>query len=253
MSTVQSIERAMNIINLLSKNPKGLGITEIHHELELPTTTIHRILSTLGKNNVVVKNGETDKYSLGLYFLQISSGILDNLDVRSVARPFLETLRDTTGEVIHLCIQEEGEAVYIDKFESTQKIRIASQVGYRALLHCTGVGKMLLAGMEIDEVKDIINVKGLPKFTENTITDYESLIQHLQGVREQGYSIDNLEHEETIRCIAAPVFNFRGETIAGISIAGPAERVTMDRVENELRPLILEKSKEISKALGYFE
>ncbi|MDT8860353.1 IclR family transcriptional regulator [Alkalihalobacillus sp. MEB130] len=251
MSTVQSIERAMKILELLSKKPKGLGVTEIHNELELPTTTIHRILSTLAKYNVVVKESDTDKYSLGLYLLHLTSSILENMDIRMVARPFLEELRDETNEVIHLCIHEEGEAVYIDKVENTQKIRISSQVGYRALMHCTGVGKALLAGMSEESVREIINKKGLPKFTETTITDYEVLIDHLKIIRERGYSIDELEHEENIRCIAAPIFDFQGEVIAGISIAGPSSRVTRERVERELVPIILEKSKRISEALGY--
>ncbi len=251
MSGIRSIERAFSIINILANESKGLGITELHYELDLPKTTIHRILSTLLQHNVVIKDSETDRYMLGMYIVNIASSVLENIDIRKLARPYLEKLGELTGEVIHLCIAENDEVVYIDKVESSHKIRIASTIGFRALMHCTGVGKALLSGMDEDTVRKIVKNKGMKAFTENTITDLDDLLNRLQEIREQRYAIDELEHEESIRCIAAPIFDYQGKVVAAISIAGPSDRVTKERIELELKELILDSTQQISKQLGY--
>ncbi|MDQ0217757.1 IclR family transcriptional regulator [Peribacillus cavernae] len=251
MSTVQSVERTIAILKILSKEPKGLGITEIHQKVELPKTTVHRILSTLQKYNLVIQDKETTRYKLGMYIVNLASSILENIDLRSIARPYLEQLRDETNEVIHLCIMENDEVVYIDKFEGNQRIRISSSIGFRAMMHCTGVGKVLLAGMDETKVKQILQRKGMPKFTKNTITDPDKLLTHLDSIRNYGCAIDEIEHEEGIRCMAAPVCDYQGEVIAAISISGVADKVTTERIEKELKAKILETSRSISNALGY--
>lgn len=251
MSSIRSIDRTLSIINILSKEPKGLGVTEIHYKSQLPTTTIHRILTSLLQHNVVIKDSESDRYMLGMYLVHIASSILDNVDLRKLVRPYLEKLGKRTGEVVHLCVAENNEVAYIDKVESIHKIRIASQIGYRALMHCTGVGKALLSGMSEEEVMQVVKNKGLKAFTENTITCPDALLEHLKKIREQDYAIDELEHEEGIRCIAAPIRDYKGKVIAAISIAGPIERVTRERTDNELKDYILESTKDISTQLGY--
>ncbi|UOQ44286.1 IclR family transcriptional regulator [Halobacillus salinarum] len=253
LSTNKSLERCLILINKLADYPKGLGITELSHHLDIPTTTVHRIVSTLLNFNMVKKDINTGKVLLGMHMVYLASKIIDSIDLRESARPYLEDLRDKTNEVIHLCVRENEEVVYIDKVESNQKVKIASKIGYRANLHCTGVGKALLTGLEDEEVRKILKNKGMTKYTETTIIDPEQMIKHLHEIKNKGYAIDNLEHEADIRCVAAPILDYTNKVIAAISIAGPETRVTNQKIEQELAPLIKETALSISKSLGYIK
>ncbi len=253
MAQVQSVERTLSILELLAEHPEGLGITELSRKMELAKSTAHRLLSTLVNRGYVEQKEENGDYRLGIQCLVIASSLLNNLDIRSVAKEALHTLARSSGEVVHLCMQDQYEVVYIDKVESEQTLRMYSQIGRRAFMHCTGVGKALLSGISKEEVDKMIEEKGLPKFTENTITDKEALFKELKLIREIGYAVDEQEHEKGIRCIAAPVFDHNGKAVAAISIAGPAERVTEDRVKEELAKEIVDQSLAISKQLGFFK
>lgn len=251
MGKVQSIDRALNLLEVLAERPDGMSITELSQQLDLAKSTTHRLLFTLLERNYVEQDETTAMYSLGLRCVALSTSMLNSIDIRKIARDSLVELSERSKEVVHLCIHDKNEAVYIDKVESDQTIRMYSQVGRRVFMHCSGVGKALLSGFEKEEVDSLINEKGLPRFTKTTITDREALHKHLQLIRERGYAIDENEHEKGIRCIAAPIYDFHGKVIAAISIAGPADRVTKERVHNELAKLILEKTSEVSAKVGY--
>ncbi|MEI3607786.1 IclR family transcriptional regulator [Pseudogracilibacillus sp. SE30717A] len=251
MSNVQSVERALIILETLSQAQRGMSVKEISNKVDLAKSTTHRLLTTLMSKGYVIQNNENDDYLLGLKLVEISSSILENLDIRSYAKDALEHLSDVTNESVHLCIHENGEVVYIDKFEGNHTIRMHSRIGKRGMMHCTGVGKILLSGMTEEEISNIIRKKGLPKLTSKTITDTETLYKRLEKIRADGYDIDDIENEEGIRCMAAPIFNHRGEIIAAFSISGPEMRITKERIESELKKLILETSTLISQKMGY--
>ncbi len=251
MSNVQSVERALIILETLAQAQRGMSIKEISNKVDLAKSTTHRLLTTLMSKGYVIQDNENDDYSLGLKLVEISSSILENLDIRSYAKDALEHLRDVTNESVHLCIHENGEVVYIDKFEGNHTIRMHSKIGKRGMMHCTGVGKILLSGMTKEEISNIIRKKGLPKLTSKTITETEALYKRLEKIRTDGYDIDDIENEEGIRCMAAPIFNHRGETIAAISISGPEMRITKERIESELKRHVLETSTFISRKMGY--
>ncbi|WP_017727099.1 IclR family transcriptional regulator [Halalkalibacterium ligniniphilum] len=251
MSTVQSVDRALAIIECLAREPKGLGITELSKELKLPKSTVHRLLLTLINRKFVVQDERNGLYALGMQFVSIASSILDSLDIREIARPELERLSLVTNEVIHLCILDVDEVIYIDKVEGDNTIRMHSKIGKRSMLHCTGVGKVLLAAMPEEEVESIAMKKGLPRFTERTLTTIDALKKELDVVRKQGYALDDIEHELGIRCVAAPIYNYQGAVVAAISISGPANRVTIDRIQENLLKEIQLSSAVISEKLGY--
>jgi len=253
MSSIQSIDKMVLIIEALSSEPKGLGITELYENLHIPKSTIHRILSSLTEHNMVRQDKETNKYFLGLYFLHLATSILDNLDIRNTVRPYLEYINQRTNEVVHLCTLDNGEIVYIDKVDSKRKIKISSSIGVRGPVHCTGVGKAILAGMAEDEVRRILKTKGMRAYTENTITDKDYFIEELKTIRNEGYAVDNIENEPGIRCIAAPIFNHEGKTVAAISISGPSDRMTVERIEEELKKMVIDVSVSISKEMGYVQ
>ena len=249
--TVQSVDRALSILELLSKYPKGLGLTSISRELNLAKSTAHRLLSSLISRDFVYQSKEDESYNLSLKLAKLSFGIIENIDIRNIARPFIEELSAEVNEVVHLCILDGHEVVYIDKVESNRTLRMYSQIGKRALLHCTGVGKMILSGLTDNEINNIINKTGLPKFTENTIISKNTLVNEIQLIRSRGYSIDNEEHESGIYCISAPIYDYTGAIVAGFSVSGPTERITKGINSNHYKEQVLETSRIISELMGY--
>lgn len=251
MANIQSVERSLIMLEILSVNPKGIGITELANQLHIAKSTTHRLLSTLMNRGFVVQDEETKNYTLGMKIIELSSLILEDMNIRSIAKNNLEALGKQINEVVHLCIHENGEVVYIDKFESDQTIRMHSRIGKRGMMHSTGVGKVILSGMSDEQVRTIIKKKGMPAKTHRTITDEEILLKRLNKIRRLGYEIDDIENEEGIRCVAAPIYDFRGKVIAAFSISGPENRMRLDRIKHELVDSVLDTSKKISKKIGY--
>lgn len=251
MSTVQSLERALTILNKLSEYPEGIQISRLAEQVGLTKSTIHRLLTTLASMNYVVKEEETDKYKLGLQILFLSRNMLNNSNIISIAKPYLEKLSQDVNETVHLCIEDRGEVIYVDKIESNQTIRMYSRIGSRAPMYCTAVGKILLSGKNSDDFNEIVSsISFIPK-TATTITSKEAFIEEIDQVKQQGFALDNSENEESLRCIAAPIFDHRGKIIASFSISGPANRVTMDLVDERLIELVKQYSNAISRNLGY--
>ncbi|ASF38059.1 IclR family transcriptional regulator [Halobacillus halophilus] len=249
-STVQSVDRALTILQLLQENPDGLGVTEIAHRLDVAKSTVHRLLASLKQKGYVRQDDMLEKYRLGLKLLELGETVSENMDIRTTANPYLVKLAQETGETIHLGIREEAEVIYVDKVERYAPIRMYSSVGKRAPLYCTGIGKALLAFASNEAEDHLMSTLTLKKFTPHTITDKDKLKKHLGHIRERGYSIDNEEHEEGIRCTAAPIWNHRGEAIAAISVAGSTSRMTEEKVESCTGSL-LHTALEISRRLGY--
>jgi DNA-binding IclR family transcriptional regulator len=201
--------------------------------------------------NYVVKDEETDKYKLGLQVLFLSRNLLNNSDIVTVSKPFLEKLSQEVNETVHLCIEDRGEVVYIDKIESTQTIRMYSRVGSRAPMYCTGVGKILLSDKNPDVFEEIVSkINFIPK-TPSTITSKEQFIEEIEKVKSQGYALDNAENEIVLRCIAAPIFDHKGKIIASFSISGPSNRVTLELINDSLIEKMKQYSIAISRNLGY--
>ncbi|KGR75185.1 IclR family transcriptional regulator [Ureibacillus sinduriensis] len=253
MATVQSIERAFMILEYLSEHPNGMQITKLATETKLSKSTVHRLLSTLIELQYVRKDSETDRYYLSYRTLYLTRNILSNSSLITVARPLLENLVKEINETVHLCVEENEEVVYVDKIESNQTIRMYSRIGSRAPMYCTGVGKMMLSGKDEHTLNEIISRIRFTKRTNYTILTPTDLLHEISNIRKNGYSLDNIENEEGIRCIAAPIYDFSGKIIASFSISGPSTRVTMDRIENELAKKILNTSRAISSRLGYVQ
>lgn len=252
-NNVQSIDRTIQILEELALHRDGCGVTNLANFIGLHKSTVHRLLNTLMSRGYVSKNSENDKYSLGMRILYLSSAILDRMDIRTVAKPFLERLCHDTDEVVHLSTLDGREAVYIDKVESPNKsIRMYSQIGKRVPLHCTGVGKILLAWLSDKEIEYLLGLNAMEAYTKNTITNIEGMKKHLAEIRNKGYAFDEIEHEEDIRCVAAPIFDMSGKVVASVSISGPVMHVTLDRMP-KLTEEVLNTAKGISYQLGYFK
>ncbi|MCR4441978.1 MAG: IclR family transcriptional regulator [Peptococcaceae bacterium] len=247
--TIQSVERALNILEEFSGKEKELGVTEIAKRLGLKKNTCFGLLKTLQNRGYVEQNPDTGKYRLGLKIFQLGQVYEEGLELREIARPYLQDLVEKTRETVHLVVRNRAEAVYIEKVEGPSAINIISQVGRSVNLHCTGVGKALLAYFPENLYREVL-ARGLGRFTEKTITDPGELAKSLEAIREKGYSIDDEEIEIGLRCIAAPIFNHRKEAIAAISISGPKTRITDEKIE-EFARLVKTATGSISIKLGY--
>ncbi|QTL96715.1 helix-turn-helix domain-containing protein [Iocasia frigidifontis] len=247
---VQSISRAINILEKLIYSDKGLGVTEISNSLALKKSTTHRILSTLVNHGYVAQD-ENSKYKVGLKFFEVGSVAINKLDLRNDVRPFLKKIRDKTNETVHLGLLDNNHVLYIDKVESLKTVRMFSEIGRKIEPHCTSLGKVLLAYSPDKVVDDIID-NGLIKYTDNTITEPDKLKEHLKEVRINGYAIDDEEQLMGVRCIAGPIFNYEGEVIASFSITGPLIRMSKEKIK-ELSELIKQYSIIISRSFGYIK
>lgn len=250
LDNIQSLERALRIIEILAHSEKPLGVTEIGKLIGVHKSTAYRLVYTLRQFGYVDQDEETEKYYLGLKPLELSSIINERLDIKRVIRPYLEELSDKTGETIHLAVREEDDVVYIDKIESKHAVRMYSRIGARAPLYCTALGKCLLAFGPESVIKKWVSKESLPQKTENTIKTGEELARELEEVRCQGYALDREEFEQGVRCIGVPILNKSGRAIAAISISIPAFRVTEEKI-NEIISLLLKVKSEISEKLKY--
>jgi IclR family KDG regulon transcriptional repressor len=246
---VKSVWRVVRILESFNSE-EGMTVTQISKRLGLPKSSVHDILSTLVAEGILEKDSDNSRYHLGLKLFELGEKARSNLEIRKRATPFLKTLNGQLDETVHLTVLEEGEVLYIECFESTKRLRTYSVIGVRAPLHCTAVGKAIMAYLPPDQIERVILEKGLERFTENTIIDRKKLLEELAGIRQKGYAVDNMEHEEHVRCVGAPVFNYEGNSFASISISGPAQRVTTEEVP-VVAKMVMAATKEVSKQMGY--
>lgn len=247
---VQTLERSLDVLEVLSQADEALGVTEIGNRVGLHKSTVHRILQTLAYRGYVEKEKDRDRYHLGIKIVELGIKFFDDLQIRKVAEPFLAELAKTFDEVVHLVLYDEGEIVYLDKMESSQVISMRSRVGRRALMHCTAVGKAILASLSETEVRHIMATKGMPKLTQKTIITIDDMLKELIEIKRTKIAKDDEENEMGIICLGTPVLDYSGRAIGGVSVSGPANRMEekgLDKIGAELRKV----GEEISAKLGF--
>jgi len=251
---VQSIERVSMILDVLGKFPQGLDFGDLSTKVDLAKGTTHRLLSTLAFLNYVRQDAETKKYHLGFKLVELGNRLLSQIDFRTEARSFMVDLAESTKETVHLVILDQNEVLYIEKVEALGHptgLRMVSMLGSRLPAHCSAVGKVLLAALPKEKLEEIVRCKGLPRRTENTIVDLAKLKEALQQVRKNGYALDREENEIGIRCVAAPIYDQRGEVIAAISISAPVSRTKTQMLKTVLKDKVTETALNISRKIGY--
>ncbi|NLG85735.1 MAG: IclR family transcriptional regulator [Firmicutes bacterium] len=246
---VQSVDRALIILGILQQSEEPLGVTEIGAQMGLHKSSVYRTLNTLARRGYVQQDPRTERYTLGLKLVELGTTVLERLELRELARPYLKRLMEASHEVAHLVILQDGKAVYIEKVEYPGPVKMASRIGARNPLHCTAVGKAMLAFLPEKSV-DAIIAKGLKQRTPSTITDPIKLREELEHVRNCGYACDLEENEPGIRCVAAPIFDHTGQVIAACSVSGLAMTMTESKID-ECSKLVRQAGMEISAALGY--
>jgi DNA-binding IclR family transcriptional regulator len=227
---VKSLYKALQVLECFSVEQPELGITEISQRLGLYKSNVSNIVMTFVKAGYLEQNPENSKYRLGFKILELGNIISSNISLRKLLQPLMQEIAESANEVVYLAVHYEGEVFYLDSAYPKNKLATRSMLGVKAPLHCTGIGKAMLAFLPEEAAEAVLN-KPLKKYTENTITDREALVQELAEIRRKGYSVDRMEHEYGIKCVGIPILNKRGQVIAGMSVSGPSLRFDDEKIK----------------------
>lgn len=248
-SRLSSVANSLRLLKVFTDEDYEIGISALARRLGLAKSTVHRLASTLIGADMLEQNPDSGRYRLGLALLELGALVRRKMDVSNEAKPYLRMLRETTGETVHLAILDHASVFYVTKLESKQAIRMSSEVGARAPVHCTAEGKALLAFQPEEFVEQVIGY-GLQGRTPHTMTDPKAMRRDLAAIRARGYAIDNEESELGLRSVAAPIRSESGAVIASLSIAGPAHRISKKALVSHAREVV-KAANAISQRLGY--
>ncbi|MGE4299327.1 MAG: IclR family transcriptional regulator [Desulfovibrionaceae bacterium] len=248
--SVQSVDRAFDIIELLSVEPGGLGLAEIGSRLDLNKSTAHRLLAVLCKRGYVEKGDGRGRYRLGLGFVELAGLRLNSLELTTEAQPHLRRLSKLTGQTVFLAIREGREVVYIDKTEAVNSLRRYKIIGRRLPLHATSLGKALLSGLSDERIAALYAGAPLERMTERTVADFDALLDEIRRTRSRGWSFDDEENEPGTLCVGAPIFDYRGSAVAAVSVAWEI-KANPDLKNTDVAELVMEAAGAISRRMGY--
>jgi len=249
---LNSLDRGLEILEILASTKKQMGVTELSEWLNIDKASVYRALATLESHKMVEQDPETKKYSLGLKLIELSGSLLNQLELRVRAKPFLKELCERTGESAHLTTFIDNTIVYIDREETSGRITVKTEIGMEAPFHCTATGKAVAAFLPEEKIEELIKTKGLTPYTPKTIVSPSMLKAHFVSIRESGYAIDDEEFDIGVRCIGAPIWDFKGKVIGSVGISGSIVTMTLENIQKYI-PVVLEISKKISAAMGYKE
>ena len=236
-------------MNLFSATETRLSLAQISRRLDMPKSTAHNLLNTLLSEGYIEKV-DGDQYALGTAPLLLTQKIRVNVEIRDPAAPLLRKLADSSHESVYLTIKDGDYALYIYAVESPRRLLARTAIGDRMPLHCTSVGKAMLAFIPEKQVRGLVDRVGLPGFTETTITTWEALAQDMAVTRQRGYSLDCAEHEADTYCIGAPIFNAQGQVFGSCSISGADPNIVQTRLP-ELSQLVRHTAQQISRRMGF--
>ena len=252
---VQSVDRALRIIEFLAENPTGAGITEISKSLGLSKGTVHRLISTLKERDFAYQSSNTELYRLSYKILYLYNCISNNIDMFKVSRPIIRKFADKVDATVHLATLDEKRSniVYIDRIEpmNSQKLFVmSSRVGKKAPCYCTAAGKMLLSQYSDDEIRDIMNGEEYKTYTDKTIKNIDEFLEEIHKVRKQGYALDENEYDHGIICISIPIYNSNGKIDFTMSVTDLILYTKVEELIN-LKDQLDEVSRKVSNAINY--
>ncbi len=246
---VQSVDRVLDIIEVLAEEQEGLGVTELSKRVDLHKSTTHRLLATLARRNYVERT-ESGAYKIGLKLIEAVSCYINSLELQTEARPYIIGITSHLGLTSYLGVLEDDYVVYIEKMDLSSTVKMYSQIGLRMHAYCSSLGKCLLSNYSKEELETRMKNCSFTKFTPNTISSIQELHEELIKVRKQGWAIDDQEFEMGHRCIGAPIYDYRGDIIAAICASGDVRVLTDDRIEDTAR-YVKQVALNISRSMGY--
>ena len=246
---LSSVGTAIQLLKAFSEEQVDIGISELSRRLGVAKSTVHRLAATLAAEGLLEQDRESEKYRLGIGLFRLGALVRRRMDISSQGRPYLYALREKTNETVHLAILDGTEIMYVYNLESTQAIRMRSDLGVRKPAYCTAEGQAILA-FQPQAVVDAVIAQGLVARTPQTITDPAKLIKALAVVRQRGCAVEDEESEIGMRGISAPIHNDAGEVVASVGIAGPVTRLSKKAVSSFI-PHVIETADLVSSRLGY--
>ncbi len=246
---VQSLVRALGIINQLAATDEGMTLTRIAECVGLAPSTAHRLLTTLEQERYVHFDHERRLWSVGVQAFMTGAAFLRTRDLVGIARPYMRALMNESTETVNLAIEDENEAIYLAQVECRQMMRALARPGARVPLYCSSVGKALLSATPDGDLAKALQRQAMRRLTEKTIVNRTALRDELALTRERGFAIDDEEHAFGLRCVAGLVFDELGEPMAAISISGPTARISSERIVH-LGEVVRRKADEITAQLG---
>jgi DNA-binding IclR family transcriptional regulator len=246
---ITALQRGLRLLHLFSQYSRGLTAKQVAGLSRLPVSTVHRFLANLVTAGFLSCDVD-GTYHLGIACFAIGQAAVGQLDIRRLSLPYLRELNHQTRETIHLTVRHGMSAVYVEKLDSPEPLRIHSRIGAAVPLYCTAVGKVMLAYMPEEEQERILPEIAIKRLTANTVGNLQELKTELYRVRKNGYACDLEEHEMHIRCMAAPIWDHNGTVQSSVSITAPVVRMPVTRLR-QLAPLIQSAGLQISRELGY--
>ena len=250
MPIIQSVERALQILDLFNEQATELKITDISKLMGLSKSTLHSLLKTLQLHGYIDQNPENGKYRLGMKLVERGHFVVGSIDIRQKAKGWLMELSRLTGQTTHLGILDGREGVYIEKIEGKLAAIAYSRIGRRLPVHATAIGKVLIAWLGETELNALLEGYQYTTYTPSTLASREALMAALAQTREQGYALDSEENEQGVRCVAVPVWNHESRVIAALSLSTLASRVDDAGLAN-FREQLQQAGLQLSRALGY--
>lgn len=247
-STVQALERGLQVLRDLSQTGSAT-LSDVALRNAMPASSVHRILATLQKHGLVEFDEVSQEWSVGLEAFRIGNAYLQRTNLIEASHPVMRRLMEETGETANLAIADSGDVVFVSQVETHNPIRAFFRPGTRGAMHCSGIGKALLASYTREEIEKILQKRGLPQFTEKTLTVPEALFKDLEDTKSRGYSFDDDERYDGMRCVAAVIYNAFGEAVAGISVSGPSTRFPNTQIP-EIGSKVRSAAAEITTAIG---
>jgi len=244
-SSIQVIERMMSLVEALARHDAPVNLKRLATETKLHPSTAHRILAVMVENRIADRI-EPGTYRLGVRLLELGNVVKSRINVRQEALPYMKTLHEQLGETINLCVRHQDEVVYVERTTPAQSpLRVAHVIGARAPLHITAVGKVFLAHEGNASCAEYAKRTGLPRFTDNTLCDSDTLAREVERVKNLGYAFDNEEAEKGVSCIGAGIFDDEGRVVAGLSVSAPSDRIRKEWAES-----VRKTAEDISRAIG---
>jgi DNA-binding IclR family transcriptional regulator len=249
---LQSLDRAVAVLELLGESEGPLSLADVCERMSLHKSTAHRALMVLERCGLIERTPE-NRFRLGLKLYELGSRAVEQIDLRARVHPWFRRLSAQVGETVHLGVLQRTTVVYLDKVEpNNRRVWLSSRIGASNPVHCTAMGKAMLAYLPQEEVNDILARIRFVRLTPRTLCTQEALMRSLDRVRRRGYSIDDEEAEAGVRCVGAPILNENGRPVAAVSVSGPSSRITQQSVPG-IAEHLLRCCREISASLGVRE
>lgn len=249
--SVQSLDRALDLLEALAEAQSELGVSEVAERVGLHVSTAHRLLAVLVSRGYA-RRTQHGRYGLGPRLLTLASAAASpqQVDLRADARPALQELAECSGETTNLSLPVEGDIIYVEQVPSRHLVRMFTQIGTRVPAYCTAAGKAMLAYRDAGGLAEYLATAPFERHTARTLTTAAALEAELARARERGYAFDEGEMEDGVRCIAAPILDSGGQPRGAISVSGPSSRLGDERMR-EIAPLLLRATANLSARLGY--